>query len=127
MAELLVPGKIRVLGQTFTVRVIGRDETFYRGADKDVLGYTDTALQKIELLGPDEMSAAQAADTLLHETLHAMTSLFQILPDASETEEEAIIKALTPALMHTLRDNPKLVAAILTDFDSDEPAHEHVD
>lgn len=48
-------------------------------------------------------------DTVLHEALHACMSAHGI--DAGDHDnEERLVRALTPALLALLRDNPKLVA-----------------
>lgn len=56
--------------------------------------------------GPD-----QQADTVLHETLHAI--LAQTYGELSVDEDERIISALSPLLLDTLRRNPDLVAYLV--------------
>lgn len=55
-------------------------------------------------------SATQAADTLLHEALHAVWSMVGFRSDSILADkEEEMISRLTPALLGLIRDNPKLV------------------
>jgi len=51
-------------------------------------------------------------DTLLHETLHALiaqTGLSEGSGPLSGDAEEQVVRALTPLLLHVLRENPKLI------------------
>lgn len=50
------------------------------------------------------------ADCLLHESLHAMFAILGFRKAAiTDKQEEHIVSALSPLLLQTLRDNPKLV------------------
>lgn len=111
---LKFPAVIKVLGQEFTVQFVGRDDSLFRGAGHDAIGSTDLNLQKIKIRGPEEISAHQAVDTLLHETLHAIFRLFSLGGYLEADHDEDLIMALAPALLHTLRDNPLLVEAIMS-------------
>ena len=51
-------------------------------------------------------------DTLLHETLHALiaqTGLSESPGPLHGESEEQVVRALTPLLLHVMRENPRLV------------------
>lgn len=54
--------------------------------------------------GPDA-----TADTLLHECMHGLFLQTGLREVVGEKQEERIIQAITPLLLQTLRDNPKLI------------------
>lgn len=71
-------------------------------------GETREYFQRIAIstgMGPDA-----ERDTMLHEVLHA---IWRQTPFRQHDEEERIIQALAPALLDTLRRNPKLTAYLL--------------
>jgi hypothetical protein len=58
----------------------------------------------------------QTQDTLLHETLHAIiakTGLREAGGPLHGDAEEQVVQALTPMLLHMLRDNPGLVGFLV--------------
>jgi hypothetical protein len=59
-------------------------------------------------LAPDQM-----ADTLLHETMHAVLTV--TAPTLTKCDQEGFIQHLSGMLLATLRENPVLVAYILDD------------
>lgn len=59
---------------------------------------------------------AQDAETLLHETLHALLEMIGIrnaLDRLAPNLEEDVVAALAPALLDVLRRNPRLVAFLV--------------
>lgn len=117
MPDLKLPANVRVLGQQFQVKVITRDESMARGADYHAVGHNDLNKQIITVRGPEDLSPHQAVDTLLHEVLHAMTHIFHLDPLFAGDGDEDFVATFAPALLHTLRDNPLLVEALLSDLD----------
>ena len=111
---LNIPRTITVLGQTFRVEVALPNDPLFRGADHDALGGTDLNHQIIKLRGPEEMSEAQALETLVHEVLHAVFYTFGLRHHVRDHHDEELVGVLAPALIHTLRNNPDLVTAITT-------------
>ncbi len=73
----------------------------------ELLGITRAADLKI-LVAPHQHPFVRM-DTVLHETLHACITAHGIDAGDHDTEER-LIRALTPALLALLRDNPKLVS-----------------
>lgn len=59
--------------------------------------------------------ADEQRDTLLHEVLHAVFRLVGLHGDLGGTvTEEQVVGRVTPTLLGVLRDNPALVAALLS-------------
>lgn len=116
MNGLQIPRVIRVLGQEFMVRVVSRDEAISRDATHSTIGQTNLNLQTITIRGPEDLSPHQAADTLLHEVLHCVVYLFNLNPYINEDADEDFVHAMAPALLHTLRENPALVEALMSDL-----------
>jgi hypothetical protein len=113
--HLMLPNTIRVLGQRYELEVIedsGLPLDPYDPASYAAIGMTDTDALKIKLRGPDGMAEDTARAVLLHEVLHAIIGTVGIPIDRED--EEQLVKMLAPALLHTLRDNPELVAALLS-------------
>lgn len=57
-----------------------------------------------------KQSESQLADTVLHETLHALMNLVGATEDISDEDEEKLVRRLAPALLDVIRRNPKWVA-----------------
>lgn len=131
MAELQLPLSVRVLGQDYTIEYISRDDAMFRGADHEAVGSTDLNLQRIRVRGPEELSPAQTVDTLVHEVLHAIFYQFGLRGYLANHEDEGLIGVLASALVHTMRDNVFLVAAIMGDHDrpthGEALPHDHTD
>lgn len=117
MPGLRVPRVITVLDQPYEVTVIPADEAMARNEPPGAMGMHLGTEGKIKVRGPEDQTQAQAVDTLIHEVLHAIVYVYgldQLFPDR---DDEIIVTALTPALVHTLRNNPDVVRAIFTDYD----------
>ena len=128
--SLNIPKSIAILGQRFTVKVLTHEESLYRGAPESAVGATDLNKQVVMVRGPEDLSAHQALETLVHETLHGIFYLFGLRTHVVDEDDEPLIKALAPALLHTLRDNPGLVDAIMAEIEDPsfgEAFHVHAD
>lgn len=128
--SLSVPKTVTILGQEFSVKVLTRDESLYRGAPESAVGATDLNKQVIMVRGPEDLSVHQALETLVHETLHGIFYLFGLRAHVLDEDDEPLIKVLAPALLHTLRDNPLLVEAITAEIEGPaygEALHVHAD
>lgn len=68
---------------------------------------------KLEIIIDPNQAPAMIQDTLLHETLHALTAMVGLTDELSARREEAIVRRLTPALLHMLRTNPALVGYLV--------------
>lgn len=117
--SLMVPSVVRILGQRFAVEVVDRPEgqvlTIEAPQSHDVLGYCDRSLNKILIRGPRMMAEDKAREVLLHEVLHAIIGTARIDPFGDdENAEENLVSQLAPLLLAALRDNPALVAALLS-------------
>lgn len=64
------------------------------------------------LMDPDSPPMVYA-ETLFHETLHAIWNQTFLATKYSSQEEEDIIYTLTPRIVALLRDNPKLVEELM--------------
>lgn len=119
MSELLmIPTTIRVLGQTYVVRVEPDEHAPLDPHDAetfDALGHCDRSRLRISLRGPDGMAPGKARETLLHEVIHAVIGTARIEPFGDLEAEETLVRSLAPLLLAVLRDNPDLVAALVAD------------
>ncbi len=82
-----------------------------REEQDDLLGHTDHGTTTITL-SPDQ-SASMLADAVLHEVLHALTSVTGIANDLGDDDDEAMVNRLSPALLDALRRNPALTAYLV--------------
>lgn len=113
-----LPAEISVLGQRFHVSVnehpteaLIADAPGTHGA----YGATDRACLKIIIRGGGILSEDSARDTLLHEVLHAVIGVSTMeLYHAEDNLEEKVVGQLAPLLLAVLRDNPELVAALIS-------------
>lgn len=106
MAGIQLPKRL-TLGP-FTVRVKRKNLEKLSGN----YGAYDPSQQLIHLektLAPELL-----AETLLHESLHGCWAQTSLTKRYEEEQEEEIIRALSPRLLALLRDNPLLVAYMLT-------------
>lgn len=107
--EFRLPAEITVLGHRYHVSVIEDPDTALGRADAgQALGLTELNRGYIRLRGGGEQSEDSARDTLLHEVMHVVA----YLSGASLEEEQ--VGPLSTVLLHTLRTNPELVAAIIS-------------
>ena len=61
----------------------------------------------------------QVQDTLLHETLHALihqTALAETGGPLHGEAEEQVVRALTPLLLHLMRENPALIQFLVEGY-----------
>lgn len=108
---LQLPGEITVLGHRYRVEVIDDPDVALGRTDQndhDALGLTDLNRGYIRIRGGGEQSEDAVRDTILHETLHAVA----YLAGAHITEEQ--LGPIATVLLHTLRTNPLLVAALIS-------------
>lgn len=77
-----------------------------RRMDENLYGHCDH--EKQEILLRAGLVHDQAADTLLHEVLHAV--FFVSHNGRPPKREEKLILRITPVLLAVLRDNPELIA-----------------
>lgn len=78
----------------------------------DLLGHCNRRTQTISV--DTSQVADQLCDTLVHESLHAITDLVGLASEWDSDKEEAIVTRLSPAILGWLRANPKLVAYLTT-------------
>lgn len=113
-----LPDQIVVLGQRFRVEIqvnpmhgIGPE---FPEAGTNVMGACDRELQLIVIRGGGAQTEDKARETLLHETLHAVIGTARIPPFGDHDDEETLVGALAPVLLAVIRDNPALVAALIS-------------
>jgi hypothetical protein len=99
------PESITINDNMFTVHLLPPDTD-------DVYGRTLRFAQRI-YLNP-QMSSSSAADTLLHETIHA---LYTVLNLDDKQDEETVCNVLGIWLPIVLRQNPNLLEFILNPHD----------
>ena len=108
MAVKGAPRHTRIMGQRFTIGVhknLAVEHPSVVGQTLDILGMCDNDSQMIALdpeQGPDKLR-----ETYLHEHLHAMVGLAG-MRDMLGTNEEDVVKRLSPILLQFLRDNPRV-------------------
>lgn len=106
-----MPKSVELVGQRFTVELVDEHHEWLNGphTDQPGVGAQKTAAQRIAIaddLGPD-----QTRDTLLHECLHGLCRVVNLIPDGRQ--EERVVSGLTPVLLDALRRNPGLVAFLV--------------
>lgn len=98
------PHRYRVVRDSATMDRLSREQRC------DLLGHCDRRHLTI-YIDPDQ-AEDMAADTLLHETLHAATAAAGLADEWDTEREEAAVNRLTPVLLDVLRSNPKLLRAL---------------
>ncbi len=84
-----------------------------RESQAELLGHCEHRTTTI-ILRPDQ-SASMLADSVLHEVLHAITSVTGIANDLGHDDDEAMVNRLSPALLDALQRNPTLTAYLTGD------------
>lgn len=74
----------------------------------EVYGFTDHLTASI-VLDPKQADSVRR-DTLLHEVIHCCNETSGLAAELGSEWDERIARRLTPVLLATLRDNPRLVA-----------------
>ncbi len=109
-----LPKRIQVGPFTYTVVVDkAAMDALCRAGRTELLGRCDEAQLTIHV-EPDQADG-QKRDTVLHETLHALVASTGLAEQLDGDLEELIVRALSTAVLDTLRRNPKLVAFLLAD------------
>lgn len=115
---LAIPEEVIVLGQRFHVEVQTNPTANIHPAITDagvnVQGACDRELQIIAIRGGGALTEDKARETLLHEVLHAVIGTARIEPFGDHEAEEQVVGQLAPHLLAVLRDNPALVAALIS-------------
>lgn len=96
------PKRLRIGPHVYRVRYDRRALTHI-----EARGVCDTAALTIDIDG--DLAPSAVAETILHESLHAC---FVFLDVDSEVEER-VTRALAPALLAVLRDNPEMTDYLL--------------
>lgn len=99
-----LPEKVRVGYRDFAVRPMKPLEA----TAKDIFGECDLTMAEISIR--DDLHPVKAANTLLHEVLHAAFYIGNI--DHHGPEQEKIVTVLANMLSQVWRDNPDFVAFI---------------
>jgi hypothetical protein len=98
-----IPEVIRVLGHSFDVRPMA--ESLSR--DIEVIGDYDRTRLVIRVA--DCLAPSKAAETLLHEVIHACTDAAGLMDAPGRTDED-VVNPLSRVLFSVIQDNPALVA-----------------
>lgn len=110
MTALVLPTEVVIVGHRWRVELVDDpDVSLHREVGPRTLGMTDLHREVIRIRGGGEQGLDCMRDTLLHEVLHAVFSTAAAEPDESELARVATI------LLDTLRGNPVLVTALLSD------------
>ena len=99
-----------VLGQTITVDTIYDPASIPRTWETTAMGGFDLGRQSVFVKG--DLGSDQTAETLLHEALHAIFSLGNITPLCRKGNDEPIVNALAPQLLHFIRQNPEFIGGL---------------
>lgn len=122
-----IPAVITVLGQRYRVQVQAHPTAQLNQDDPESVGaggHTDRMRNIISLRGPDGIAEDKAREILLHEVLHAIIGTSRIPPFHATTEahddlEEKMVSMLAPVLLHTMRENPDFVNALMDRHEHD--------
>ena len=71
--------------------------------------YGETQIDRCEIRLAGKQGPSQLRETLLHESLHAMTSLAGLRVEWGEDRDESCVTRLAPILLDFLRRNPRVV------------------
>lgn len=115
--EFRLPAELRVLGVRFRTEVVEHPTAVLdptTPASHEALGSCDRSGAVIRIRGASVLSTDVARVTYMHEVLHAIIGTARIEPFGDMEAEEKLVAELAPLLLHTLRDNPDLIAAIIS-------------
>lgn len=107
------PKRFRVLGQIHTMRFVAMPPDGWRPTS---VGGSELNEQAIWVR--DDLSTHQQIETYLHEVLHSILYLGGIRQHMPDEDDEALVNALSPQLLHFLRDNPRVVAYLTQKMDN---------
>ena len=96
-----LPGTIRIGWADYTVRLLPADEAHRAG----LFGESLHGAQEITLA--DDQSGLRAANTVLHEIIHAVRRIGEMQEGDNDERETAVV---ANGLMQVWRDNPEFVA-----------------
>ena len=99
-----IPPTVKVGPHTYQIRL---------HALENLSGDCDTDRLRIRI--DRSMRGSQRRDTLLHEVLHAITSMTGLDHELGDSTDEAVARRLAPALLDVLRANPKFTEYLLSD------------
>lgn len=106
-----VPSKVIIAGRRYEISTDPADLAKASRLEQETLhGYCDRQAQRILVL--NDSHDQNAAETLVHEILHAVTQIVGLADEWGEAVEEATINRLAPAITQTIAENPKLTQAI---------------
>lgn len=101
---LAVPRTIRIGPHSYVVRRVTEAEMPEDNGDCN--------FDRLEIALQRGLRRSKAREILLHEVLHGCTHPSLNQADRTFTDED-FVTAIAPALLQTLRDNPKLVAFLV--------------
>jgi Zn-dependent peptidase ImmA (M78 family) len=103
------PKKFKVLTQTYKVKhcktLNDKKYGLLNGRTRPDRGQVDLASHKL--------TSTKRKETYLHEFLHAVLSTGGIIHEHENTSEEDLVSGLAPLLLHTMRENPSVVAYLM--------------
>ena len=105
--------KVSKIDMPKTVRVGPHDYSILRkpaSVMKDTLGHCDSSTLQIWV--KQRLRKSKSQEILIHELFHAMT--LQALDTTKQHDDEAYIVVLAPLMLQMLRENPQLVAYLLS-------------
>lgn len=102
------PKKFKVLGQPFKVRYA---KTLHMKKFGALNGRTRPDRGRVDL-ATKHLGEHKRAATYLHELLHAVITVGSVVRE-HDTSEEDLVSSLTPILLHTMRENPRVVAYLM--------------
>ena len=97
-----MPGDIKVCGHVFQVRPMSEE----LARDLEAIGDYDRTRLVIRVA--DYLAPTKAAETLLHEVLHACTDAAGLMDEPGRTDED-VVNPLSRVLFSVIQDNPGLM------------------
>jgi hypothetical protein len=109
------PTAVRIVGHRWTIDWVDETTMRNRGLDDNIVGLTFG--QTGEILMADWISVDMQRERLLHEIMHAC--MFSAVPNGIEFDdhEEVVLSAIDGPLWATLKNNPKVLAWIVSEGD----------
>jgi hypothetical protein len=104
VAGLRIPSRIKIASQTWTV------EALPQWSDSGTVGDCDARRRRIRIV--NDLAPEVAADTLIHELIHAMLYACGGCHGVDADTEERIAYALAPMMVDLFASNPSLLALL---------------
>jgi hypothetical protein len=114
------PNAVKVGPFTYEIEWLDNGQWLTNGHSDDFGGLSDHEPMVIRMRATDARSEDSLRETLLHEVLHCVGAVIGInhftpVADDENNAEEKIVTMTSPTLLGVLRDNPGVLAYLISD------------